>query len=116
MYHLRSFRLDDELRVLRVGLNPSLPEWHPRLCASKAVILLLVVLDESLSPGDEVDLESVADKPFSKFVGQLEIFCDGRHTSPFSLIVRLCVYVCISVCETLSDSRSLARKSFSKML
>jgi len=46
------------------------------------------VLDESLSPGDEVDLESVADKPFSKFVSQLEIFSDGRHTSPFNLIVR----------------------------
>jgi len=90
-YHLRRLRLDDELRVLRVGLNPSLPQWHPRLCASKAKVLLLVMLDESLSPGDEVDLESVADKPFLKFVGQLEIFSDGRHISPFSLIVR-CLY------------------------
>ena len=97
MYHLCRPRLDDELRVLRVGLNPSLPKWNPRFCASKAEVLLLVVLDESLSPGKEVDLESVADKPFSKFVGQLEIFSDGRHTSPFSLIVRLLVGLCISL-------------------
>ena len=89
--------MDDELRVLRVGLNPALPQRHPRLGAAEAVVLLLVVLDESLSPGDEVDLESVADKPFSEFVCQLEIFAHCRHNSPFSLIVRLLVDWCVSV-------------------
>jgi hypothetical protein len=69
------------------------------------------MLDESLSPGDEVDLESVADKPFSKFVGQLEIFSDGRHTSPFSLIVRLLVSLCISLFVKLYQVASLSRAS-----